>query len=411
MGKGKGTRAKLLIEFSYLGTNFCGWQAQGGADDFPSAQEVLHAALLKAGIDNGPVAAGRLDRGVHAKMQLVTVSTFHKECVVSGGARDAALATIRDVLNASLPADMRVWSVRDAAVKAHAVTCSGAKTYSYYIVDGDAGADPGGGCRRAAHATPCLLDVAAMRRAAATMEGEHDFASLCSAPPSQATVRALSRVEVRRMRHVTFPLLGCLCQPASPPAGDPPTAAGKPACAHFAPESCPVCAGAVEPSSSPSLGGGSAAANGRSSSGGCIVELRFTAPGFLRHQVRRMAGLLIAIGSGKEDEAVVALALQPAAVGRPQPPGPDDAHESGASPGHTFAFPRCRAPPAPAAGLWLDTVEYGSLLGGAAPPAKRPGARAHGSSRHDCLACCATTAACCGQPATPWPSRAQRPSQ
>jgi hypothetical protein len=36
--------------------------------------------------------------------------------------------------------------------------------------------------------------------------------------------------------------------------------------------------------------------------------------------------------------------------------GPDSAQE-------LFAFPRARAPPAPAWGLWLDTVEYGSLLG------------------------------------------------
>lgn len=361
-------------------------------------QDTLCHALSRAGYDGGPVAAGRLDRGVHAKMQLVTVAARHKQPIELGAERDAVLAALADKLNAALPSDVRIRSVRDAPVKAHAMTGCGAKTYTYYVIDGNAGA--GSDCSRCAWSLEPKLDVAAMRRAAALLEGEHDFAALCSAPASQDTVRALDRVEVRRMRHVAFPLLGCLCQ-GSAESGTGVNAAGDRPCALLASEHCRWCNPSAEPAAplrdGQAIGGmdlaeacdaaaaraGEAMTDRRAplgddgDGGGSIVELRFRAPGFLRHQVRRMAALLIAIGSGREDEGAIALALKGDAP-MPSPHGASAAqiesndqstahaeHEGSRRSDSTrsaFVFPRHRVAPAPAAGLWLDTIEYGSLL-------------------------------------------------
>ena len=64
-------------------------------------------------------------------------------------------------------------------------------------------------------------------------------------------------------------------------------------------------------------------------------QLQFVGEGFLKHQVRRMVGLLVRIGLGKEGEpeAVRAALDEPA------------------------TFDRRRAPTAPAEGLWLESVQ------------------------------------------------------
>lgn len=331
-------------------------------------------------------------------MQLVTLSVRHQQPIVPGAARNAALAALCDKLNAVLPADVRIRSVRDAPAKAHAITGCGAKTYTYYVIDGNAGADSD--CSRCACVLEPKLDVAAMRRAATALEGEHDFASLSSAPAFQDTVRTLSRIEVRRMCHVHFPILGCLCQGSAEHRNRSFSSAGDDdACVLVASEHCCWCTASAHSAAASRAGqiiGGGApvevceyvampagdAAVGTEAPcgdryiGGSIIELRFIAPGFLRHQVRRMAALLIAVGSGREDQAAVALALRPRAA-----LGPFDANaiQTGATGQWTanaanegsrrpntalelFPFPRSRVPPAPAAGLWLDTVEYGNLL-------------------------------------------------
>mmetsp|Transcript_36169 Transcript_36169/g.117697 ORF Transcript_36169/g.117697 Transcript_36169/m.117697 type:complete len:254 (-) Transcript_36169:9-770(-) len=207
-------RTKLLLRVSFLGTNYCGWQPQPAcAGSLPSVCETLQAALRRAGVTDGaPVAAGRLDKGVHAMMQVVTVTVRRSAPAVPGPARDAELAAIATRLNEALPADVRVLRALDAHRKAHAMSGAGAKTYTYYAVDGRAGGSDG--CRRGCWVLDAPLNMAAMRRAAAAMEGEHDWAALCTAPASQATRRTVASIEVRARRHASLPLLGCLCAPS-----------------------------------------------------------------------------------------------------------------------------------------------------------------------------------------------------
>lgn len=63
-------RRRLALWVWYRGDRFLGWQSQRTG---LSVQEALSAALVARGVSGGPMAAGRTDRGVHARCQPVSV--------------------------------------------------------------------------------------------------------------------------------------------------------------------------------------------------------------------------------------------------------------------------------------------------------------------------------------------------
>ena len=146
-------RHKLRLELQWLGTHYCGWQAQPNSVGPPSIFEVVHAALKEAiGQDGGPVVAGRTDKGVHAMRQAATVTVRGPPRAAAGGttagdgdgdgdgdsgalaARRAELEALLARLNALLPPDVRMLSVADAPPSAHALTDATRKTYSYFLL-------------------------------------------------------------------------------------------------------------------------------------------------------------------------------------------------------------------------------------------------------------------------------------
>ena len=115
----KSGRKKLVIELQYLGTAYDGWQPQPNQS---SVYDVVATALHKCtGETHGPVVAGRTDKGVHAKHQLISVRTDR-----SDDDHEALVAT----LNAALPKDVRVLSAREAPATFHATTSVRQKTYA-----------------------------------------------------------------------------------------------------------------------------------------------------------------------------------------------------------------------------------------------------------------------------------------
>ena len=138
-------------------------------------------------------------------------------------------------------------------------------------------------------------------------------------------------MHVRPCEHYAFPLLGCFCA-AAPGAPQLPAS-----CPH-----CGCCGGIGGGVVGGDGGGGaSSGACGDASGGGAaaaplqLIQLQFVGEGFLKHQVRRLVGLLVRIGLGEEEEpGVVRAALDEPAT-----------------------FDRRRAPTAPAEGLWLECVE------------------------------------------------------
>ena len=197
-------RNKLLLKLSWLGTHYNGWQRHCD-EPIPSVYTAPPRRTPVTGQDGGLVPAGRLDKGVHAMEQIVTV-TIRGPAPPVGRRRAGELATMVYELNARLPPDVRLLSVDDAPPKAHAIGMSGGKTYSYFV-GVDVAEAWAGYCWRQPQ-----LDVEAMRTAAAAFVGTHDFRAF-TAEAKADCVRTLHSVRVERHAHVRFPLLGCYCAP------------------------------------------------------------------------------------------------------------------------------------------------------------------------------------------------------
>jgi tRNA pseudouridine38-40 synthase len=172
---------RLVLE--YDGTDFAGWQAQRA--DERTVQDVLGAAFERVtGRRCVPTGAGRTDAGVHAEGQVASVRADTR--------LDAP--TLARALNAVLPRDV---AVRDAGVVPdafHARRDARSKRYEYRLWVATARSPLR---ERRALWVPVALDVAAMRAAAGSLLGTHDFASFQAAGSSvRSTVRCLTRIEI-----------------------------------------------------------------------------------------------------------------------------------------------------------------------------------------------------------------------
>jgi tRNA pseudouridine38-40 synthase len=172
----------LKLVIAYDGTTFVGWQRQTNGT---SIQALVEDSLAR--IEGKPVTiagAGRTDAGVHALAQVASVSV---ESRLDAG-------TIRRALNATLPGDVRILDVADAADDFHARFDARAKTYRYRIVNGESMSPFD--WRYAWHVT-AALDIEAMQRAAAVLVGRHDFAAFQATGSSVATsTRTVTRSEI-----------------------------------------------------------------------------------------------------------------------------------------------------------------------------------------------------------------------
>lgn len=172
-------RARL----AYVGTRFCGWQAQ---ENTPlTVQAVFEAALGR--LEGSPVrahAAGRTDAGVHADGQIVHFDLSRE--------RDAE--RILEAVNALLPWDVRVMAVEPAAPGFHARRDAVWKEYVYRWSRARAIAP-----KDALFVAPLSwrADASRMREAARPLEGEHDFGVFgVQSPRGEATRRHLHFVRI-----------------------------------------------------------------------------------------------------------------------------------------------------------------------------------------------------------------------
>ncbi len=176
------TRIALGIE--YDGSRFLGWQTQPGGG---TVQDVLEAAL--SGIADAPIGvtcAGRTDRGVHARMQVVHFDTE---------AQRPDSAWVRGV-NALLPDSVAVLWAQRVERDFHARYAARSRTYCYVLVNRPV--RPALAARYAGwHHVP--LEVAPMREAAALLLGEHDFTAFRSADcQAKSPVRTLHEIAIER---------------------------------------------------------------------------------------------------------------------------------------------------------------------------------------------------------------------
>ena len=256
---------RIALGLEYDGSRFLGWQTQPSGG---TVQDALEAALATiAGEPVGVTCAGRTDRGVHAREQVVHFDTTTERPLT---------AWVRGV-NAVLPGSVAVLWARPVAASFHARYCARSRTYRYVLLNRPV---------RPALAAAYVgwfhlpLDVAAMREAAALLLGEHDFSAFRSSEcQAKSPRRSVHRLDVERR--------------------------------------------------------------------GERIDFVLTANAFLHHMVRNIAGLLIAVGKGKETPAWARSVL----AGR-------DRTKSAAT--------------APAAGLTLWEVRYPRAFGLPAPPDDGP---------------------------------------
>jgi len=147
-------------------------------------QDALERALAAiAGESVSVTAAGRTDRGVHARAQVAHFDTQ---------AARPDTAWVRGV-NAFLPDSVAVLWARPIDAQFHARYSAIARTYRYRLINRPV--RPALAARHAGwyHAT---LDVAAMRDAARALVGEHDFSAFraaeCQAKTPVRTVHAIA---------------------------------------------------------------------------------------------------------------------------------------------------------------------------------------------------------------------------
>jgi len=176
---------KIALGIEYDGSRFLGWQTQPGGNTVQDALEAALGAIAATSVQT--TCAGRTDRGVHARGQVV-----HFETV----AERPLSAWVRGT-NALLPDAVAVLWSSAVPDEFHARYSALSRSYRYVLLNRPV--RPALAARRAGwfHQT---LDVTAMQRAAVHLLGQHDFtsfrASECQARNPVRTVEEIG-IEAR----------------------------------------------------------------------------------------------------------------------------------------------------------------------------------------------------------------------
>ncbi len=182
---------KLTIE--YDGTHFNGWQIQ--TKKTRTVQGEIEKALKRIFKKNVRVTgSGRTDSGVHALGQVAHFKTDSR----------MTPAEILKALNAHLPEDVVVLESGDVPAAFHAQYHARKKTYRYVILNRET--RPVVERRFCLH-VPVPLNLRAMRRAAQSLVGKHDFRSFMASDPARRdlpqpkdTVRTVTRIDIRKRK-------------------------------------------------------------------------------------------------------------------------------------------------------------------------------------------------------------------
>lgn len=176
---------RVALGVEYDGSAYAGWQSQPHGN---TVQDKLEQALRSiAGEAVRVSCAGRTDSGVHALAQVVHFDTH---------AARPANAWVRGV-NACLPDSIAVQWAQQVPPDFHARFSAVARSYRYILLNHPV--------RPALNHGRCgwfhlPLDLASMQRAAACLQGEHDFSAFRAAEcQAKSPVKELYQAEVRRI--------------------------------------------------------------------------------------------------------------------------------------------------------------------------------------------------------------------
>ena len=184
------------LTLCYDGTRYNGWQKQGNTPK--TIQEKLETVLSQILCQKVELAgSGRTDAGVHARAQ---VASFRADTM-------KACPDILAELASRLPEDIGAVSLEAAAPRFHARLSCTAKVYVYRVWNSGL---PNVFERRYMTAVAQMLDLDAMREAAARLIGTHDFSAFCAnRHMKKSAVRTLGSLPVERLgEEVRFTLQG-----------------------------------------------------------------------------------------------------------------------------------------------------------------------------------------------------------
>ena len=182
---------KILLNISYVGTAYCGYQVQKNAVTIQ--QRLNEAASALFGFECDIVGCSRTDRGVHANMFCATVTKK------GTGAIETAIdiSRIPNAMNAHLPFDVAVTKAQWVPEDFHPRYDVKYKEYVYRIYNAPVRNPMESG--RSWH-IPFVYDDSAiekMNRAAAFYVGIHDFSAfMASGSAVESTVRCIKYANV-----------------------------------------------------------------------------------------------------------------------------------------------------------------------------------------------------------------------
>ena len=173
-------RVKLTV--AYDGTRYSGWQVQQNA---VTIEGVLNKALSKlTGEEIAVIGASRTDAGVHA---MGNVAVFDTESTIPG-------ERFLYVLNQKMPEDIVIVASEEVPLTWHPRHQDTLKTYEYRILNAKL---PDPTRRLYTNFVSFDLDIDLMRKGAAYLVGEHDFAGFCSVKTNaRTTVRTITDLQV-----------------------------------------------------------------------------------------------------------------------------------------------------------------------------------------------------------------------
>lgn len=178
------TPMRIALGLEYDGSRFLGWQTQPCGQ---TVQDALERALATiAGGRVATVCAGRTDRGVHARGQVVHFDT-DVERPISAWVRGT---------NALLPESIAVLRAKQTDAAFHARYSATSRTYRYVLIN--RAVRPALAARYAGwfHHP---LDLGAMREAGKLLLGRHDFSAFRSSEcQARSPVRTLFECDVEQ---------------------------------------------------------------------------------------------------------------------------------------------------------------------------------------------------------------------
>lgn len=181
---------RYALGIQYRGTNYYGWQRQyhgKPAQELKTIQSMLEQAISAIANESiCVVCAGRTDRGVHAREQVVHFDTR---------AVRPDKAWVLGV-NTHLPDDISVLWVKRVSLDFHARFSAVARTYRYFINNQALRPALSRELMTSVHRP---LDHEAMHQAAQYLLGNHDFSSFRgSSCQAKSPLRVIHHLDVRR---------------------------------------------------------------------------------------------------------------------------------------------------------------------------------------------------------------------